>query len=61
LFGATDKYVGEYDSSCKGDANADPFNRYSGAVVGNDIMCQAFDLNTSIINDVTAREIGWAN
>ncbi len=57
LFGATDKYN---NNDCDTIGTSDPFGRYGGSQPGRDIMCDNFNL-TSIINDITAREIGWAN
>jgi hypothetical protein len=61
LFGATDKYVNGSQASCMIDGGANPLDRSGETAAGNDIMCQDLNLGTAIINDVTAREIGWAN
>lgn len=58
LFGASDKYN---NNDCNTVGTADPFGRYNGSAPGVDIMCSNFSLGSSIINDITAREIGWQN
>ncbi len=58
LFGASDKYN---NNDCNTIGTNDPFNRYGGSLPGKDIMCDNFNLDSSGINDITAREIGWAN
>jgi len=58
LFGASDKYN---NNDCNTVGTADPFGRYEGSAPGVDIMCNNFSLGSSIINDITAREIGWQN
>jgi hypothetical protein len=65
LFGASDKYV-EGKCNCMKNGTNDPFKRHHFRK-GYDIMCESFDTGTSgttnnnIINDITAREIGWDN
>jgi hypothetical protein len=58
LFGASDKYN---NNDCNTVGTSDPFGRYNGSLPGVDIMCSNFSLGSSIINDITAREIGWQN
>lgn len=58
LYGASDKYN---NNDCNSIGKNDPFVRYDGKLPGSDIMCNNFSLNTSMINDITAREIGWPN
>lgn len=58
LFGASDKYN---NNDCNTIGTGDPFGRYEGTKPGIDIMCVAFNLDSSSINDITAREIGWGN
>lgn len=58
LFGASDKYN---NNDCATKGTGDPFGRYNGTQPGVDIMCSNFSVNYSNINDITAREIGWAN
>lgn len=58
LYGASDKYN---NNDCNTIGANDPFGRYNGTLPGTDIMCSNFSLDYSMINDITAREIGWAN
>lgn len=58
LLGASDKYN---NSDCSRIGTNDPFGRYNGSLPGFDIMCSNFSTESSMINDITAREIGWAN
>lgn len=58
LYGASDKYN---NNDCNTVGVNDPFGRYNGTLPGTDIMCSNFSLDYSMINDITAREIGWAN
>jgi hypothetical protein len=58
LFNASDKYN---NNDCSTIGTNDPFGRYNGTLPGTDVMCGQYDLNISKINDITAREIGWAN
>lgn len=58
LFGASDKYN---NNDCSTIGTNDPFGRYNGTLPGSDIMCSNFNADVSRINDITAREIGWAN
>lgn len=58
LLGASDKYN---NNDCNTIGSSDPFGRYNGSLPGADIMCESFSIGLSVINDITAREIGWQN
>ncbi|PSO43397.1 hypothetical protein BRC19_00845 [Candidatus Saccharibacteria bacterium QS_5_54_17] len=58
LFGAEDKY---HNDDCTTIGTNDPFQRRDDPERGLDIMCNSYHIQYSVINDITAREIGWPN
>jgi hypothetical protein len=56
LFGASDKYN---DNDCYSIGRANPFDKSQKPQKLSDIMCSGHE--DDIINEITAREIGWPN